>query len=159
MHTENVLLIRGFGKSYAVTGWRMGYVAGQQALIDEMAKLQQYTFVCAPSMAQWGSIAALDVDISDHVARYQKRRDRVVEKLAPHTNLTIPGGAFYAFPEVPPGLGRSASEFVSKALELNVLIIPGNIFSARDTHFRLSFATDEAMLERGLDVLSVLMQS
>jgi aminotransferase len=156
---DDVLLVRGFGKSYSTTGWRMGYAAGPKPIIDEMAKLQQYTFVCAPAMAQWGSLAALDVDLSEHVARYEKRRDMVVQKLSPYTTLATPGGAFYAFPEVPPRLGRTATEFVERAADLNVLIIPGNVFSDCDTHFRLSFATNEASLETGLDVLAMLMQS
>ncbi len=156
---DNVLLVRGFGKSYGITGWRMGYAAGPKAIIDEMAKLQQYTFVCAPAMAQWGSVAALDVDLTDHVARFERRRDMVVAKLSPFATLVTPGGAFYAFPEVPSRLGRTATEFVERAADLNVLIIPGNVFSDRDTHFRLSFATDEASLEQGLDVLALLMQA
>jgi len=155
---EDVLLIRGFGKTYGITGWRMGYAAGPRAIIEEMAKLQQYTFVCAPSVAQWGAIAALDVDMSSHVDAYQKRRDMVVQTLSKHTNVTTPGGAFYAFPEVPKGLGRTATEFVERAIEHNVLVIPGSVFSKQDTHFRLSFATEEAKLRQGLDVLSVLMQ-
>lgn len=156
---DDVLLVRGFGKSYATTGWRMGYAAGPKSIIDEMGKLQQYTFVCAPSMAQWGSKAALDVDISHHVARYEERRNMVVDKLSPYTNVMTPGGAFYAFPEVPKRLGRTATEFVEKAVELNVLTIPGNVFSDRDTHFRLSFATNEAKLAQGLDVLATMMQA
>ncbi len=156
---DNVLLVRGFGKSYAMTGWRMGYAAGPKAIIDEMAKLQQYTFVCAPAMAQCGSVAALDIDLTAHVARYEARRDMVVAKLSPFSTLAKPGGAFYAFPEVPPRLGRTATEFVARAAELNVLLIPGNVFSDRDTHFRLSFATDEASLEQGLDVIATLMQA
>jgi aspartate/methionine/tyrosine aminotransferase len=155
---DHVLLIRGLGKTYGVTGWRMGYAAGPRVIIEEMAKLQQYTFVCAPSVAQWGAISALDVDMSSHISAYQKRRDMVVEALSRHTNVTTPGGAFYAFPEVPKGLGRSATKFVERAIENNVLVIPGGVFSSRDTHFRLSFATDEAKLRQGLDVLSGLMQ-
>ena len=157
--SDDVLVVRGFGKSYATTGWRMGYAAGPKAIIDEMGKLQQYTFVCAPAMAQWGSIAALDVDLVEHVARFERRRDMVFAKLSPYTTLAKPGGAFYAFPEVPPRLGRTATEFVKRAADLNVLIIPGNVFSDRDTHFRLSFATDEASLEQGLDVIATLMQA
>ena len=156
---NDMLLIRGFGKTYATTGWRMGYAAGPRVLIDEMAKLQQYTFVCPPSMAQWGSVAALDEDMSAEVASYEQRRDMVVRKLSSVTEVTRPGGAFYAFVQVPPHFSRTASEFVEKALELNVLIIPGSVFSSRDTHFRLSFATDMATLEQGLDVLALLMQS
>ncbi|TVQ61220.1 MAG: aminotransferase class I/II-fold pyridoxal phosphate-dependent enzyme [Phycisphaerales bacterium] len=155
---SDVLLVRGFGKTYGITGWRMGYVAGPKAVVDQIAKLQQYTFVCAPSMAQWGSLAAFDADITGHVDDYQKRRDLVLAKLGPHTEVQTPGGAFYAFPQVPERLGLSASAFIERALEKSVLVIPGKVFSERDTHFRLSYATKMQNLERGLDALAALMR-
>ncbi len=155
LHTDprNVLLLRGFSKTYAMTGWRLGYAVGPKAVIEQMTKLQQYTFVCAPSMVQVAGTLALDVDMSQHVAAYARKRDRVVEKLVPHFDLTLPGGAFYAFPKVPEHLGLTGTQFVEKAIEQNVLIIPGNVFSERDTHFRLSYACDDATLDRGLEVL------
>ena len=104
-------------------------------------------------MVQAAGVTALDTDMSSHVAAYATKRDRVVERLSPHYELTAPGGAFYAFPKVPEHLGMTASQFVEAAVAKNLLIIPGSVFSQRDTHFRLSYACDEAMLERGLDVL------
>ncbi|MBX6314907.1 MAG: aspartate aminotransferase, partial [Isosphaeraceae bacterium] len=82
-------------------------------------------------------------------------RDRVVEALSGLYELSSPSGAFYAFPRVPPGWG-SASEFVAAAIQQNLLVIPGNVFSRRDTHFRISYAVDDRTLERGLDVLRSL---
>ncbi|MBL0920843.1 MAG: aminotransferase class I/II-fold pyridoxal phosphate-dependent enzyme [Phycisphaerales bacterium] len=155
---DSVLLVRGFGKTYGATGWRIGYAAGPKRLIEEMTKLQQYTYVCAPSMAQWGALAAFDADISGLVGAYARRRDRVVERLSEATDLAAPTGAFYAFPRVPERLGQTAKAFVERAIDRGVLIIPGNVFSARDTHFRLSFATDERTLDRGLDVIVRLMK-
>ncbi|MCC6322211.1 MAG: aminotransferase class I/II-fold pyridoxal phosphate-dependent enzyme [Phycisphaerales bacterium] len=155
---RNVLLVRGFGKTYGCTGWRLGYAAGPRRIIEEMSKLQQYTFVCAPAPLQWGVIPALDYDMSPHIDAYQKRRDLVVRTLSPHTHVAAPGGAFYAFPQVPERLGLTATQFVEKCVGRNVLVIPGNVFSARDTHFRLSYATDERSLLRGLEVLAELMQ-
>lgn len=67
--------------------------------------------------------------------------------------MEYPGGAFYAFPKAPWGTG---TEFVQKAIEHNLLIIPGNIFSHRDTHFRLSYAADDTTIERGIEVLRKL---
>ena len=151
--SKNLLLMRGFSKTYAMTGWRLGYVVGPAPIIEQMTKLQQYSFVCAPSMVQAAGVAALDVDMAHHVAHYQAKRDRVVERLRPHYELTCPGGAFYAFPKVPERLGLTATQFVERAIDKNLLIIPGNVFSQRDTHFRLSYACDDAMLDRGLDVL------
>jgi aspartate/methionine/tyrosine aminotransferase len=155
---EDVLLLRGFGKTYGMTGWRLGYAAGPRRIIEEMSKLQQYTFVCAPSALQWGAAAALDVDMAEHVETYRKRRDLVVEKLGAVTDLATPGGAFYAFPRVPERLGIAASKFIERCLEKSVLVIPGNVFSKRDTHFRLSYATDEKNLVRGLDAIVELMR-
>jgi aspartate/methionine/tyrosine aminotransferase len=151
------LLVRGFGKTYGCTGWRLGYAAGPRRLIEEMTKLQQYTYVCAPAPLQWGVLPALDVDMSAHVAAYQARRDMVVDRLSRVTELATPGGAFYAFPKVPARLGLTASQFIERCLEKSVLVIPGNVFSAKDTHFRLSYATDERSLARGLDVLVDIM--
>lgn len=155
--TDRLLLVRGFGKTYGCTGWRLGYVAGPKSLIQEMAKLQQYTYVCAPSMAQLGVVPAFDLDMGPYVAAYEKRRDLVVETLRDVTDVPRPGGAFYAFVEVPPRLGLTASEFVEKAIERSVLVIPGKVFSRRDTHFRLSFAAKDEMLKAGLAILRELM--
>ena len=91
--------------------------------------------------------------MAQHVDAYRRKRDRVVERLSPYYELTTPGGAFYAFPKVPDHLGLSATDFVKRAIENSLLVIPGNVFSERDTHFRISYACDDARLERGLDVL------
>ncbi|MEL7087742.1 MAG: aminotransferase class I/II-fold pyridoxal phosphate-dependent enzyme [Planctomycetota bacterium] len=149
----DVLLMRGFSKTYAMTGWRLGYAVGPTPVVEQMTKLQQYSFVCAPSMTQMAGAAALDVDMSEHVRAYAAKRDRVVEALTPHYDLTAPGGAFYAFPQVPEHLGLTGTQFIERAVEKNLLIIPGNVFSQRDTHFRLSYACDDETLERGLEVL------
>ena len=154
---ESVLLIRGFGKTYALTGWRMGYVAGPRRIIEEMTKMQQYSFVCAPAPFQWACLKAFDVDMEPTIARYAARRDTVLSRLAPLTQVARPGGAFYAFVKVPERLGMIGTQFCTAAVEQNVLIIPGGVFSDRDTHFRLSFAVGEERLERGLGVVGGMM--
>lgn len=151
---DDVLVIRGFGKTYGVTGWRMGYAAGPSELMGHIAKFQQYTYVCAPSMAQHGCIAAMDVDMGPVVAQYKSRRDRLVQALRQWTEVTVPGGAFYLFPRVPEGMSGTA--FVERAIAKKLLVIPGGIFSEKDTHFRLSFAASESQLDRGLAVLADL---
>ncbi len=152
-YSKNLLLMRGFSKTYAMTGWRLGYVVGPKPIIEQMTKLQQYSFVCAPSMAQVGGMTALDTDMSDYVAQYQKKRDKVVSALSGAYELTTPGGAFYAFPKVPEKLGLAGTQFVEKAVSKGLLIIPGNVFSDRDTHFRISYACADSMLDKGLDML------
>jgi aspartate aminotransferase/aminotransferase len=153
---ENTIVVDGFSKTHAVTGWRLGFVHGPSAIIDKLTAMQQYTFVCAPHPLQWAALAAMDVDMSPQVASYKRRRDLVVTGLAEAGyNVVKPGGAFYVFPEVPKGNG-TASEFVARAIENELLVIPGNIFSARDTHFRISYAASEATLRRGIEVLARL---
>lgn len=150
---EKTLILRGFSKSHAMTGWRMGYAAGPAEVIAQMTKLQQYTFVCAPSPLQYAALAALDVSMADAVAAYRKKRDLVESTLHASFELVHPGGAFYAFPKSPRG---TASKFVARAIENNVLIIPGNVFSERDTHFRISYATTDEKLAQGCEILNRL---
>ncbi len=148
---ENTLLMRGFSKTYAMTGWRLGWCTGPPEIIEKMTMLQQYSFVCAPSMAQAAGIAALGCDMSQQVADYRRKRDMVYKALAGPFGLIKPGGAFYAFVPAPAGL--TGTEFVARAIENNVLIIPGSVFSERDTHFRLSYATSDEKLAEGLEIL------
>jgi aspartate aminotransferase/aminotransferase len=136
-----------------MTGWRLGFAHGPSRLIQEMAKLQQFSFVCAPSVVQHAGVVALDQDLAPQVDAYRRKRDAVVEALADGFDLAAPEGAFYAFPRAPWGTG---SEFVAEAIRHNLLIIPGNVFSRRDTHFRISYAVDDRTLERGLKVLREL---
>jgi aspartate/methionine/tyrosine aminotransferase len=157
-YSQDMILVRGFGKTYGCTGWRMGFAAGPKPVLMQMQKLQQYTFVCAPSMAQGGLAGAFDVDLSAQVADYQRRRDLVVEAFDGVANLVTPGGAFYAFVEVPAALGMTGTEFVERAIERNVLVIPGGVFSQRDTHFRLSYAAPIGKLKEGLSILTGLMK-
>jgi aspartate aminotransferase/aminotransferase len=138
-----------------MTGWRLGFAHGPKRLLDEMAKLQQFTFVCAPSIVQHAGIAALDFDIAPFAADYRRKRDLVVQGLGRHFEFVIPGGAFYLFPKAPWGTG---TEFVTAAVENKLLIIPGGAFSRRDTHFRLSFAARDETLLRGIEILNRLAQ-
>ncbi|NLF68916.1 MAG: aminotransferase class I/II-fold pyridoxal phosphate-dependent enzyme [Candidatus Anammoximicrobium sp.] len=152
---DQAIVIDGFSKSHAMTGWRLGFVHGPAAVIDAMVKLQQYTFVCAPQPAQWAGAVAMDVDVSQYLDQYRRKRDMLYEGLQDVFELVKPGGAFYAFPKAPWGSG---SEFVTEAIHNRLLIIPGGIFSQRDTHFRLSYAADDAVIERGIEVLRKLAQ-
>ena len=147
---EDVLVVDGFSKSHAMTGWRLGYAHGPGRLIQEMAKLQQFSYVCAPSVVQKAGVVALDQDLKGHVEAYRRKRDAVVAALGSLYDLPHPGGAFYAFPKAPWG---TATEFVAQAIARSLLIIPGNVFSRRDTHFRISYAVDDQTLARGLEVL------
>lgn len=150
---DNTLLLRGFSKSYAMTGWRMAWCTGPKAIVDKMTMLQQYTFVCAPSMAQAAGVEALNTDVSQYVEAYRRKRDMVQDALGEKFGLVKPGGAFYAFVPAP---GGNATAFVERAIASNVLIIPGNVFSSRDTHFRISYAITDDKLAQGLEILTSL---
>lgn len=148
---SNVLVVDGFGKSYGVTGWRLGYAHGPKRLIEEMAKLQQFTFVCPPSPVQHAGIAALDYDVTDIVTDYHRKRDFVCSALADRFEIMRPGGAFYVFPKVPWGTG---TEFVQEAIRHNLLIIPGVAFGRKDTHVRISYAASDEKLRQGVEILN-----
>ncbi len=152
---EDVLIVDGFSKSLGMTGWRLGFAHGPAKLIQEMAKLQQFSFVCAPSPLQHAIVDALDRDLTAQTDAYRHKRDLVIEALADGYELTRPAGAFYAFPRVPARY-PSASAFVAEAVKHNLIVIPGHVFSRRDTHFRISYAVNDAVLKRGLDVLRTM---
>ncbi len=152
---DRTIILRGFSKSHAMTGWRLGYAAGPAEIIGQMTKLQQYTFVCAPSPFQYAALSALDMSMADHVADYRRKRDMVYSLLSKKFRVNKPQGAFYIFPQVPDG--QTATEFVAKAIEHNVLVIPGNVFSNRDTHFRISYATTDEKIAKGCEILNSLV--
>jgi len=155
-YCDKVILLRGFSKAYAMTGWRLGFAAVPDALkdiIEEMTKIQQYTFVCAPTPFQKAAIAALDYETKDFVNAYKRKRELIYDGLKDKFELIKPQGAFYAFVKAP---GGSATKFVEKAIKNNVLIIPGNVFSEKDTHFRLSYATSDEKIRQGVEILCKL---
>ncbi|MCX8029590.1 MAG: pyridoxal phosphate-dependent aminotransferase [Brevinematales bacterium] len=153
MYPERTILLGGFSKTYAMTGWRIGYAFGPSPIIKEMIKLQQYTFVCAPSFAQYASIKALDYDMSDYIKKYKLKRNMVVDGLNENFDITKPEGAFYSFP-APKDKNINVQEFVNACIEEGVLIIPGNVFSERNTNFRLSFAASDKNIERGIEKIN-----
>ena len=147
---DQTLVIDGFSKSHSMTGLRLGFAHGPSTVIQQMIKLQQFTFVCAPQPVQWAGLAALECDVSDRVADYARKREFLVRELAGLYDIRGSGGAFYLFIKAP---WETGSEFVAAAIENGLLIIPGNVFSQHDTHFRLSFAAEDATLQRGVEVL------
>ena len=147
---DQTVVIDGFSKSHSMTGLRLGYAHGPAHVIQQMIKLQQFTFVCAPQPVQWAGLAALECDVSDRVADYAKKRQFLLSELGGLYDIRGSGGAFYLFIKSPRGTG---AEFTLRAIERGLLVIPGNVFSQRDTHFRLSFAAEDETLERGVEVL------
>ncbi len=150
---ERTIVIDGFSKSHSMTGWRLGYVHGPEEVIQQMIKLQQFTFVCAPQPVQWAGVVACDIEFPERVAEYRLNRDFLLHELGNLYEFAPADGAFYLFAKAPWGTG---SEFVAEAIRNDLLIIPGNVFSDRDTHFRISYAAEHRTLERGVEVLRKL---
>jgi len=149
-YLKNGLLLDGFSKSHGMTGWRVGYAVGSEDVIQTMSKIQQYTFVCAPSIVQKAAVHALEHSMAEKVHAYRRKRDLVYNGLKDKFELEKPGGAFYAFVRAP---GDNATAFVEKAIANNLLIIPGSVFSEKDSHFRISYAADDDVIKRGIEVL------
>lgn len=147
---DRTIVIDGFSKSHSMTGLRLGYVHGPEYIIRQMMKLQQFTFVCAPHPIQWAGVTAWDMDLSENFADYHRKRDLMVSELKDDFEIHGGQGAFYLFLKAPWGTG---TEFVQEAIRNNLLIIPGNVFSPQDTHFRLSFAATDDHLKRGAEIL------
>ena len=156
---ERTVLLSGFSKAFAMTGWRIGYACAPEALDQAMLKVHQYTMLCAPRIAQHAAVAALSGGFQDDFAsvaqmraEYDKRR-RFLVKSFNDLGLTCfePRGAFYAFPSVE-STGLTGEEFVEGLLkEEQVAVVPGNAFGAcGDYHVRCSYATGMRELQEAV---------
>jgi aspartate aminotransferase len=154
---DRTIVINGFSKSYAMTGWRLGYVAAKEPLASEILKVQQHSVTCAASFTQYAGIEALtgpqDI-VSEMVEGYRKRRDIIVEGLdsLPGVSCNRPEGAFYAFPDIS-GTGMSSLEFADMLLsKARVAVTPGIAFGdSGEGHVRLSFANSTKLIEKALE--------
>jgi aspartate aminotransferase/aminotransferase len=150
---KNTVTINGFSKTYAMTGWRIGYCVAPCNITREAVKVQQFNFVCAPTPFQYAAIKALDVDIKNYINFYRKKRDVIYNKLKNKYELVKPDGAFYAFIKYP----YDGDEFIKNCIKKNLLVVPGNVFSENNTHFRISFANKNNELEKGVKILNKLV--
>ena len=151
---DRTVVLGGCSKSYGMPGWRVGFAHAPAEIIEQMLKFQQYTFVCAPQPGQWAALSALGCDMSAEIANYEKKATLLYEGIKDLYEVRKPGGAFYMFPKAPWGTG---TEFVHKAItEYSMLIIPGNVFSKHDTHFRISYAASLETIERGIEAFRKL---
>ena len=156
-HSDRVVVIDGFSKSHAMTGWRVGWVHGPAEIIDACTMLQQYTFVCAPQAGQWGAIAAFDAPMDIPLAECKRKRDKLMAGIAGHYRFVKPGGAFYLYPEAPGGSGKRFADAAAEQEKL--IVVPGSVFGAADSHFRIAYTVTDQMLERGIAALQRLATS
>jgi len=148
---EDTLVLAGHSKAYGMTGWRLGYACGPEDIIQAMTKVQQYSFVCAPAMAQFAALACPQVDLAPYIDDYEKKRDLMVGILSEHFEIGPPDGAFYLWAKAPEGM--TGTEFVEQAIARNVLVIPGAVFSEQDSHFRICYTVPDDKLREGAEVL------
>ena len=152
---ERTILINGFSKAYAMTGWRLGYACGPHAIIEQMTKIHQFAIMCAPTTSQYAAVAAVrdgDGDVERMRESYDQRR-RFVLHAFEEMGLTCfePNGAFYAFPSIK-RFGMTSEEFASRFLrEEKVAVVPGTAFGACGEGFlRVSYAYSLKSLKEAL---------
>ncbi|MBO5278090.1 MAG: aminotransferase class I/II-fold pyridoxal phosphate-dependent enzyme [Lachnospiraceae bacterium] len=152
---ERTILINGFSKAYAMTGWRLGYAAGPAAIIEQMIKIHQFAIMCAPTNSQYAAVEALrngDKDIAVMREAYDQRRRYLVHALREMgLDCFEPFGAFYVFPSIK-RFGLSSDEFATRLLnEEKVAIVPGTAFGDCGEGFlRISYAYSLEDLKRAL---------
>ena len=156
---ERTLLINGFSKSYAMTGWRLGYACGPENLIQQMTKIHQYAIMCAPTISQYAAIEALkngDEDVKVMRESYNQRR-RFLLNAFKEMDLTCfePYGAFYVFPCIKE-FGLTSEEFAIKFLqEEKVAVVPGTAFGeSGEGYVRISYAYSLEKLKTAMERLS-----
>lgn len=152
---DHVILINGFSKAFAMTGWRIGYVAAPKTLLQGMLKIHQYTALCASITSQVAAIEALKNGLNEvhsMVAQYDRRR-RLIVKAFQDMGLTCfePQGAFYVFPSIA-STGLDSQTFAKELVEEEeVAVVPGNVFGpSGEGHIRCSYATSIEMLDEAL---------
>jgi aspartate aminotransferase/aminotransferase len=147
---SKTVVLGGFSKSQAMMGWRMGYMSAPVEIIEQAMKVQQFTFVCAPTPFQYASIEALRTKNKEIVKEYKKRRDLVYNGLKDKYQIIKPEGAFYFFIKYP----CKAEDFIQKCLNNNLIVVPGSSFSQKNTHFRICYATSEEKLKKAIEILN-----
>ena len=142
---ERTILVSGFSKAYAMTGWRLGYVCAPAPLLSQMLKLHQYAIMCAPTASQFAAVEAMnngDGDVAEMCAEYNRRRAFIYEGLRSiGLDSVLPEGAFYIFPSIEK-FGLSSEEFCERLLyEEKCAIVPGTAFGDAGEGFaRISYA-------------------
>ena len=160
---ERTVLVSGFSKAYAMTGWRLGYLAAPEPFVTQMYKVHQYAIMCAPTTSQLAAIEAMkngDGDIAEMKAEYDRRRHYIVDRLNRMGLPTFePEGAFYVFPRVGK-FGLTSEEFCQRLLdEANVAIVPGTAFGeAGEGYARMSYAYSMKHISTALDRIEAFIQ-
>jgi aminotransferase len=159
---ERTILLHGFSKAFAMTGWRLGYACAPAPLLEAMMKIHQYGILCAPIMSQMAGIEALAQgrDAYEEMREsYEQRRNRIVHRLNEMgLRCFNPGGAFYVFPEIH-STGLTSKEFAIELLnQHSVAVVPGTAFGAAGEGFvRCCYATAPDLIERAMDEMEIFV--
>lgn len=156
---ERTIVVDSFSKPWAMTGWRLGWLAAAPALKAQVEKMHQYLVSSAPAFLQDAAVVALGCDVEPMRETYERRRDYVCERLGGMgLSLEHPAGAFYAFPSIE-GLGIGSEEFCRRAIsEAGVALVPGTCFGS-EGFVRLSYCVSDEDLKVGLDRLESFIAS
>ena len=152
---ERVVTLNGFSKAYAMTGWRLGYIAGPVDILNAAVKIHQYVALCAPIMSQTAAVEALKdkgSEVEEMVAEYNRRRRLIHQGLnAIGLDVPMPDGAFYIFPSIK-RTGLTSEEFAERLLfEEKVAVVPGTAFGAcGEGYVRCSYSTSYERIEEAL---------
>lgn len=154
--TDNALIVNGFSKTYAMTGLRIGYVAGCEDIIEELLKVHQYNTACAPSISQYAALAAIRGPqncVKAMVDEFRRRRDLMFRSLTDMgLECVLPGGAFYMFP-----YAGDSEEFTRLSLEAGVAVVPGSAFGNEGKgYIRMSYATSYELIEEAMERLKTV---
>ena len=147
---DRVVVVDSFSKPYAMTGWRLGWLAAAAPIVAKLSMVHQFAVSSVPSFIQHAALEALSYDTAAFMEAYRRRRGLVVDALRTMgLDLVEPQGAFYAFPSIRP-LGLTSEEFCERAIEeAGVALVPGSLFGG-EGHVRLSYACDDETLNEGL---------
>ncbi|RKQ19329.1 aminotransferase [Ureibacillus endophyticus] len=152
---ERTILVSGFSKGFAMTGWRLGFVCSPPEISNAMLKVHQYALMCASTMAQYAAIEALKngrPEVDEMIKSYRRRRNYIVQSFNEiGLECHNPGGAFYAFPSIK-STGLSSQEFAEQLLlKEGVAVVPGDVFGeSGEGHIRCSYATSLEQLQEAI---------
>ncbi|PLR92668.1 aminotransferase [Bacillus sp. T33-2] len=159
---ERTILVSGFSKGFAMTGWRLGYVCAPEEIAQAMLKIHQYAMMCAPTMAQYAALEALQTgwaDVEEMRKSYRRRRNYMVRSLNElGLECHLPGGAFYVFPSIQ-RTGMTSEQFAENLLmEEKVAVVPGSVFGESGEGFvRCSYASSLEQLQEAISRVSRFM--
>ena len=160
---DDTIIVNSFSKSLATTGWRIGYVATSEEIVEQLAKVQYYTLACPPTATQYAVLEGMKIRKrfrESMLSEFRARRDLVMRKMADIPSFRTPpvDGAFYVFPRYTQE--TSSEEFAQRLLRAGVICAPGSAFGTHgEGHLRFSYANSRENIEKGLEIVSEVAET